>query len=118
LVESYPDAVLARLGRGIVHARLGKHVEAIDDAHQSLAYDDSASTYYHAANIFALTAKQRKEHEPKALTLLAKALHGGYGAGIVALDPDFSTLREHAEFQQLVAAAKTLGNAANTRIQR
>lgn len=113
LVENYPDAVLARLGRGIVHARLGMHAEALDDAKESLACDVGASTLYHVANIYAITAGQRKENAPKALNLLAKALQSGYGSSMVAEDPDFAPLRDHAEFQRLVTAARTLGTAAS-----
>jgi tetratricopeptide (TPR) repeat protein len=107
-VRLYPDSVLARGGRGILLARLGKRDQAIADARQALVIDPSPLTLYQVAGIYAQTSKQNAEDRIQALHLLSSALRGGAGLEWVDADHDLDLVRDDAEFKRIVAAARAL----------
>jgi eukaryotic-like serine/threonine-protein kinase len=110
-IALYPGFVPARIGRGVVLARLGKRQEALDDARESLARDNKPVTYYQAANIYALTSRQNPEDQFQAFPLLSIALRNGFGLDLIDQDPDLDAIRNHAEFIRLVRAARELQSA-------
>jgi serine/threonine protein kinase/Tfp pilus assembly protein PilF len=107
-VTLYPGFTPARLGRGVLLARLGKRKEAHEDARQALAISDQAATFYQASNIYALTSRQVPEDKWQALPLMSIALRGGYGLDIVEQDDDMAPIRQDPEFQRLLQAARKL----------
>ena len=108
VVALYPGFVYARIGRGVLLARLGKRQEAHADARASLALDNRASTYYQAANIYALTSRQNAEDKLQAFPLLSIALRGGFGLDLIDQDADMNPIRAHPEFVRLQKAARDL----------
>jgi serine/threonine protein kinase/Tfp pilus assembly protein PilF len=111
-VELYPDYTPARVGRGVLRARLGKAEQARADAEESLKQDRSPVTLYQAANIYALTSPKVPDDRARALDLLTAALRGGFGLDVVNDDSDFAPIRGDPEFRRVVEAARTLQAAA------
>ncbi len=118
LLELYPDFVPARAGRAVLRARLGRRDDALADAREALARDGRPATRYQVACVYALTSRVSAADGTKALQLLAEALRQGYGAGLLARDPDLDSLRALPEFARLAAAASTLQAAAAGRPSR
>jgi eukaryotic-like serine/threonine-protein kinase len=117
LVALYPGFVYARIGRGVLLARLGRRDEAHADARDSLSMDNSPSTYYQAANIYALTSRQNPDDKLQALPLLSIALRGGFGLDLIDTDTDLDPIRTHPDFLRLRNAARDL-KAATERGRR
>jgi serine/threonine protein kinase/tetratricopeptide (TPR) repeat protein len=111
-VALHPGFVPARLGRGVLRARLGKRAEAHADAREALARSELPRTFYMAANVYALTSRQVTEDRWQALPLLSIALRAGFGLDIVEEDADMAPLRDEPEFQRLLHAAQALRAAA------
>jgi hypothetical protein len=114
-VALHPDHVPARLGRGVLRARLGRRAGAHADARECLARDNSPATLYQAADVYALTARQEPADRPEALALLSRALGRGYGLDLVDRDPDLDPIRAHPDFRRVVTAARALRAAAGPR---
>jgi serine/threonine protein kinase/Tfp pilus assembly protein PilF len=108
LVALYPGFVYARIGRGVLLARMGKRDEAHADARDSLALDNSPSTYYQASNIYALTSRQNPDDKFQAFPLLSIALRGGFGLDLIDTDTDLDPIRTHPDFLRLRNAARDL----------
>jgi eukaryotic-like serine/threonine-protein kinase len=97
-VSWYPDDAPARVGRGVLLARLGRRDAAHRDAEEARRRDASAATNYRAACIYALTAQAEPADRPVALRLLATAMRQDPGLSAVARgDPDLAPLRDRAE---------------------
>jgi serine/threonine protein kinase/Flp pilus assembly protein TadD len=107
-VTLYPDFVLARSGRGVLLARLGKRDAALVDARESLARDSTAEFLYRVACIYALTTKDDPNDRHEAFRLLSLALRQGFGHDLIATDSDLIPLRQYPEFRKLVDAARAL----------
>jgi len=107
-VGFYPDSVLARCGRGVLLARVGKRAQAHQDAEEGLLLDTSPATLYQVACVYALTSQQHEEDRTKALQLLSSSLRKGYGLDLIDSDKDLDPLRELPEFQRVVGAARSL----------
>jgi tetratricopeptide (TPR) repeat protein len=108
LVALYPGFVYARIGRGVLFARMARREEAHADARDSLAMDNSPSTYYQAANIYSLTSRQNPDDKLQAFPLLSIALRGGFGLDLMDKDADFDPIRTHPDFLRLRKAALDL----------
>src|SRR5206468_384503 len=102
IVSLFPGYVPARIGRGVILARMGKRPEAHADVRESLARDCNPSTLYQAANIYALTSRQEPADRDRVIPLLAGALWGGFGLDVVDQDTDFDPVREQAGLKGLV----------------
>jgi tetratricopeptide (TPR) repeat protein len=107
-ITLYPHFVPARIGRGVLLARLGRRREAHEDARWSLAHDATPVTCYQAANIFALTSVQEADDRREVFPLLARALRGGFGLELLEKDSDFDPVRNQPEFKQLVEGVRSL----------
>jgi tetratricopeptide (TPR) repeat protein len=107
-VRCYPDSVLARGGRGILLARQGKRNQAVADAREALLLDPSPRTQYQVAGIYAQTSRHNAADRVQALHLLSSALRAGASLDRVKDDHDLDPLREDAEFQRVLAAARAL----------
>jgi serine/threonine protein kinase/tetratricopeptide (TPR) repeat protein len=107
-LELYPGYVMARLGRGVLLARLGQRERAVADARIALRSSKSPATFYQASNIFALTSKQNPEDRLEAYPLMSLALRGGFGLDIIDQDSDMDPIRNTPEFRALVQAARQL----------
>jgi len=110
-LEHYPDHVASRASRGVLLARLGKREQAQRDGVEALRRLDDPATQYQVAGIYALTAKQHPDDFRQAVKLLSGALRRGYGFEYLDHDPDLNPIRDTAEFQRLVAAAKAIREA-------
>jgi serine/threonine protein kinase/Tfp pilus assembly protein PilF len=107
-VNLYPDLPLARAGRGVLLARLGKRLEAQRDARECLKADLAPIYRYQLACIYALTAKEHPEDLGQALALLAGALRQKGGIEYVDSDDDLKQIRNDKKFKEIVASAKLL----------
>jgi serine/threonine protein kinase/predicted Zn-dependent protease len=107
-VSLYPDSVLARGGRGVLLARVGKRAQALEDAQESLLLDSGPAALYQAACVFALTSRQQEEDRVKALQLLSAALRQGYGLDLIDDDKDLDPVRNLPEYRRLAEAARAL----------
>ncbi|MCI0457241.1 MAG: protein kinase [Gemmataceae bacterium] len=107
-VALYPDHVPARIGRAVLHARLGRREEAVKDARASLARSTRPNYVYQAACVYALTSQTHPADQAPALQLLAQALRGGFGGTLLARDTDLDPLRRLPEFQRLASAVAAL----------
>jgi tetratricopeptide (TPR) repeat protein len=105
VVALHPDYVPARVGRGVLLARLGRRQEAHRDAEEAHGRDTSGDTSYRVACIYALTARAEPSDRPKALRMLALALgQGGHWAELARTDPDLDMLRDLDGFRDLLRA--------------
>jgi tetratricopeptide (TPR) repeat protein len=107
-VQLNPDAVLARVGRGVLHARLGQREPALLDAEESLLRDATPPLLYRAACIYSLTSAQHADDRLLAFQRLSAALRQGYGFDYLESDEDLAPIRTQPEFRRLVEAARAL----------
>jgi tetratricopeptide (TPR) repeat protein len=104
-VALFPDFVPARVGRGVLLARLGRREAAHRDAEEARRRDVSRGTTYRVACIYALTTKVYPPDRIRALHLLGDALGGGSEWREVArTDRDLDLLRDQSEFRDLLQA--------------
>jgi serine/threonine protein kinase/Flp pilus assembly protein TadD len=105
-VACAPDYVPARAGRGVLLARLNRRRAALEDATQVLRRDSRPATLYQVACIYSLTSRHKTGDRQEAFRLLARALGGGYGADLLAVDPDLNPLRSLPEYLRLLDSAQ------------
>ncbi len=110
-IELYPEFVVARQGRGVQLARLGRREEALKDADYCLQHSRAALTYYQCANIFALTSRQKPEDAARAYPLLLAALAYGFNDADPETDTDFDPIRHQPQFKTTVQTARSLRTA-------
>jgi eukaryotic-like serine/threonine-protein kinase len=111
-IELYPDYVPARVGRGVLLARLSKCEDARKDADESLARDFGPATQYQVACIFAQTSKEDSDDRAQALHYLSSALRKGYGFDLLEQDKDLDPIRDTPEYREIIKATKALQHAA------
>jgi serine/threonine protein kinase/tetratricopeptide (TPR) repeat protein len=105
LVALCPDFAPARVGRGVLHARLGHRRDALRDAEEARRRDASGETTYRLACIYALTSKWDPADRSPALRLLATALgQGGRWYEVARTDPDLDALRDQEAFRNVLRA--------------
>lgn len=114
VLADYPEYLPSLGGRGVLLARFGRRDAAHADAKACLRLSNQPETLYQMAGLYALTSRQTEADRAEALRLLAASLaESAYGLQHVNTDADLDPLREDAEFQRIVAAAKYLrGKAA------
>jgi serine/threonine protein kinase/Flp pilus assembly protein TadD len=102
-VALHPNYILARAGRGVLLARLGRRDAAHTDATETTARDSRPGTLYQVAGIYALTSREQPEDRAQALRLLAAAIRQDpKWFAVVPQDPDLDPIRDDAEFHQLM----------------
>src|SRR5262249_10843028 len=104
----YPDYVLARVGRAVLLARLGKREAALRDAREALKGTPSPGVVYQAAGVYALTSRQNAADQAEAFRLLAAALRDEYGGNRLEKGPDLAPIRQTPQFRRLVEASRAL----------
>jgi tetratricopeptide (TPR) repeat protein len=114
-VELHPEYVLARAGRGVLLARLGRREAALRDAEEALRLDTKPLIQYQVACIYALTSRRNSDDRPEAYRLLSCALRGGFGFDLLDKDDDLKPIREQPPFRRLVDAARALQAGASAK---
>ncbi len=114
-VEQHPEYVLARAGRGVLLARLGRRDAALRDAAAALGLDATPLVRYQVACIYALTSRAHPDDRSEAYRHLSDALRGGFGFDLLDTDDDLKPVREQPPFRQLVVAARALQARAPAR---
>ncbi|MFM8274999.1 MAG: protein kinase domain-containing protein [Gemmata sp.] len=107
LVELYPEFALARAGRAVVLARLGKRDEAQKEIERAQLLSDDAEVSFQAACVFALAAGKNPDDKAKALDLLRRAIRDGYSDPRGLDHADFDNVRTHPDFRGIRQAAET-----------
>jgi tetratricopeptide (TPR) repeat protein len=103
VVSLYPDFVPARVGRGVLLARLGDRTAAHRDAREAEQRDQSNETRYRIACIYALTSRIEPADRQDALRMLAAVLvREAAWLRVARSDPDLDALRTQAEFQEIL----------------
>jgi serine/threonine protein kinase/tetratricopeptide (TPR) repeat protein len=108
VVRLFPDYPYAYFNRGILLARLGRRKEALDDARKALERSNEPKMLYCAACIYAQTSRQTPTDADEALSLLHRALRGGFGMEELPGDADLKPLNSHSEFTRLREMARNL----------
>jgi serine/threonine protein kinase/Tfp pilus assembly protein PilF len=104
-LEYYPDHVGARLGRGVVLARMGECQKARLDAEICLKNNPTPFFLYQAAGLYAQVSRHEKGNDAKkeAIALLGKALRKGFtDLGLFQTDTDLDPIRDDQEFKRLL----------------
>jgi tetratricopeptide (TPR) repeat protein len=110
-LEYYPDHIGARLGRGVVLARLGECKRARSDAEECLKRDRTPFFLFQAAGLFAQISRHEQGNEARkeALALLGTALQKGFSElELFKTDHDLDPIRDDAEFKRLLDIAAGL----------
>lgn len=110
-LDYYPDHIGARMGRGVVLARLGECKRARSDAEEALKHDRSPFFLFQAAGLYAQISRHEQGNEAKkeALSLLGSALQKGFSdLELLKTDPDLDPVRGEAEFKRLLEIAAGL----------
>jgi serine/threonine protein kinase/predicted Zn-dependent protease len=105
--------VPARVGRAVLHARLGQRKQALDDLRLVLkAAPRDPEVLYQAGCIHALLSSRDAAGKRLALTYLARALQLGFGHEELAGDRDLANVRGEPGFADLLRCARTLHEAS------
>ena len=108
LLTHHPHLHMARAGRAVLLARLGKRAEAHADAVRCLKENPEPDIVYQLAGVYAQTSRTHPEDTAAAYELLKRALARNTGPAVIPIDPDLAPLRDKPEFRAIVAAATTL----------
>ena len=111
IIHLRPDDAVARVTRGVLHARTGERDKAIEDARAVLDHAPDADLLFRAAGVFALTSKQHEADAVVAMDLLNKAAFrdGRLVWSRLNEDSDLDSLRDRREFKELHQRLKDLG---------
>jgi tetratricopeptide (TPR) repeat protein len=108
-VECQPDFALARTGRAVVFARLGRRDDAHADAQAALNLSEDPLVTYQVACAYALTGAAHAEDLPRAIGYFRKALRDGYREfAKIEADPDLKAIRGLRDYRDALDAAKKL----------
>ncbi|MBX7104232.1 MAG: protein kinase [Gemmataceae bacterium] len=114
-IRLQPREAEFRAGRGVLKARMSDWSGAREDAAQALklaagdkklGLDDRADVIYQVAGIYALTARDKPEDRARAVDLLGRAIHEGYGVDLVDRDPELESIRTAPEIRHLLEEAR------------
>ncbi len=107
-VERFPDYLLARAGRAVLLARVGKADAARKDAAAALDGSPPAVVCYQAACVYLLTAKTDADRKT-GVALIRRALRlDPAWATLMPTDPDLKAVWNSDEFRQLIRAAEVM----------
>lgn len=102
VIQWYPEYLPARSGRAVVLARLQRRAEAHEEANRCITRSRSPALLYQLAGVYALTSPQQPRDAARAFEYLELALRGGFGAELLAKDPDLTPLRSSLRFRELL----------------
>lgn len=114
LLAFAPSFELARSGRCVLYARLGKTEQALDDVSflQSIP-TPLPSSIYAVACTFSLLSQKSANYCDDAFHYLTDAtLSGGYGRELLDTDPDLEPIREEPRFVKLAEFIRILDENA------
>jgi tetratricopeptide (TPR) repeat protein len=107
LLGQRPDDLVARAGRGVLLARLGKRDAAHRDAARVARDAKSAGLLYQAACAYALTSAKQPNDADEAVRLLRRAFQQEpRWLDVAARDPDLAPLRGKGPFEDLLRRAR------------
>lgn len=108
ILEADPNNEMARGGRCVLLARLGRATESLQDVErlQQLGERTMPATLYQIGSAYALLAVRDESSQVAAINYLAKALKRNYGAELLDTDPDLDPIRKSADFIALNTASK------------
>lgn len=108
ILELSPENELARAGRSVLLARQNRLDECLHDLEVLSQREQKLvpSILYQMGCAYALISPKRSESTQQAMRFLALAIRGGYGADVIASDPDLDPVREQAEFAALSTVAE------------
>jgi tetratricopeptide (TPR) repeat protein len=101
MIALYPNDFEAYSSRGVVRARLGDRAGALADATAALDRSRDPFIAYQVGDVYALTSRHEPADADDALYLLREAIKRGYGADLLADDPDLIPLHHLPGFQRL-----------------
>ncbi|HET6576597.1 MAG TPA: protein kinase [Fimbriiglobus sp.] len=108
-VECQPDFALARTGRAVLYARLGRRDDAHADAQKALNLSEEPLVTYQVACVYALTGATHPADRERAIGYFRKALRDGYTEfGTIEADPDLKAIRGLRDYRDALDAAKKL----------
>ena len=108
LIEIHPQALIARSGRAVLLARLGRSEAARADAEHCLARNPEPFLRYQLAGAYARLATREAAHGDTAMRLLREALRAGAGYEYIGTDADLDPIRGRADFRETLAAVRVL----------
>lgn len=108
-VACQPDFALARTGRAVLYARLGRRDDAHADAQAALVLSEEPLVVYQVACVYALTGADHPADRDQAVGYFRKALRLGYEDWkTIGSDPDLKAIRGLRDFRDALDAAKKL----------
>lgn len=113
LLQLYPTDNAARIGRGVLLARLRESIRATEDAEQVLQQNPLAIEVYQAACVYALLSTDGADPSlvSRAIELLRASLRQQPElAALASQDPDLNPVRSLPEFRELLTSAEVLAN--------
>ena len=110
IVDKSPNDAAAHAGLGVMLARSGNEIAALESANSALKLADDAQTQYIVAGIYALLSTDNPEYVHRAVALLRQASRSSPGlvAEQLTTDPDLQLLENHDEFAQFRDHLNTL----------
>lgn len=111
LIEFHPHVLVARSGRAVLLARLGRAAQARTDAEHCLARNPEPFVRYQLAGAYARLAVRDPKDAEVAMRLLREALRAGSGHDYIATDTDLDPIRGRADFREVLAAVRVLALA-------
>jgi tetratricopeptide (TPR) repeat protein len=115
-LKFYPDHTGARMGRGVVLARVGECEKARLDAEECLKRNPTPFFMYQAAGLYAQLSRHERgtDAKQKALSLLGDALRKGFSElDLFQTDDDLNPIRDDSEFKRLLQVAAGLKKSAS-----
>ncbi len=108
ILKLYPENQAALAGRSVLLARAGQVEDCVRDldALSKLEQRLLPSTMYQMGCAHALISTKHSPSLQASVRLLAQALRRGYGADVMASDPDLDLLRGDTDFMALTATLK------------
>lgn len=108
ILDADANNEMARGGRCVLLARLGKDAEAFQDIESLSQLGERAmpATLFQMGCAHALLSPRHSESQATAIKYIAKALKRNYGAELLDTDSDLAPIRELPDFAALKTASK------------
>ena len=112
ILDREPNKEMARGGRCVLLARVGRDQDASQDIELLKQSNDRLmpATLYQIGCAHALLSRNSKESGPLAIAYIARALQRGYGADLLESDSDLAPVRDSDDFQALITSSKLVND--------